>query len=130
MQQAMDLWEGLIKNTGGALAVDKCRWWGVDFVWNDGQWRYKTQQELGRTLTAIDANDERQIIKQLDVLTAYETLGVWLAADGNHSKELKILKDTAKEWADRIRVSLLSESESAQALHATIIKNWSTPSWL
>ena len=130
MQQAMDLWEGLIKNTGGALAVDKCRWWGVDFVWNDGQWRYKTQQELGRTLTAIDANDERQIIKQLDVLTAYETLGVWLAADGNHSKELKILKDTAKEWADRIRVPLLSESKSAQALHATIIKNWSTPSWL
>ena len=25
MQNAMDLWEGLIKNTGGALAVDKCR---------------------------------------------------------------------------------------------------------
>ena len=41
MQKALDLWEGLIKNTGGALAVDKCRWWGIDFTWNDGHWRYK-----------------------------------------------------------------------------------------
>ena len=31
MQKAMDLWEGLIKNTGGALATDKCQWWGLDF---------------------------------------------------------------------------------------------------
>ena len=32
MQQAMDLWEGLIKNPGGALATDKCGWWGIDFL--------------------------------------------------------------------------------------------------
>ena len=46
MQNAMNLWEGLIKNTGGALATDKCQWWGIDFVWNDGKWRYKTKEEL------------------------------------------------------------------------------------
>ena len=40
MQKAMDLWEGLIKNTGGALATDKCQWWGIDFSWTNGKWRY------------------------------------------------------------------------------------------
>ena len=125
MQQAMDLWEGLIKNTGGALAVDKCRWWGVDVFWQDGKWRYKTQQELGQTLTAIDTNDERQIVEQLDASSAYETLGVWIATDGNHTKELKVLKDTACEWADRIWVSLLSES--SRAVHATIVKKLEYP---
>ena len=127
MQQAMDLWEGLIKNTGGTLVVDKCLWWGVDFYWQDAKWRYKTQQELGQTLTAINTNDERQIVEQLDASSAYKTLGVWIAADGNHTKELKILKDTACKWADRIRVSLLSESESACAVHATIVKKLKYP---
>ena len=37
MQDAMDLWEGLSKNTRGALAVIKCRWWGIDFQWNHGK---------------------------------------------------------------------------------------------
>ena len=46
MQNAMNLWEGLIKNTGGALATDKCRWWGIDFASNDRKWRYKTKEEL------------------------------------------------------------------------------------
>ena len=53
-------------------------------------------------ITAIDTYENRQIIKQLETSEAYETLGIWLAADGNHSKELKILKSLAKEWADRI----------------------------
>ena len=62
MQTAMNLWEGLIKNTGGALATDKCRWWGIDFVWNDGRWRYKTKEELRGKLTALDTFNTRQVI--------------------------------------------------------------------
>ena len=78
-------------------------------------------------LTAIDTHETRQIIKQLETSKAYETLGVWLAADGNHSEELKILKSLAKEWADQIRVSFLSKSEAARALSATIIKKLEYP---
>ena len=114
MQKAMDLWEGLIKNTGGALATDKCRWWGIDFSRTNGKWRYRTKEELEGELTAIDTHETRQIIKQLETSEAYETLGVWLAADGNHSKELKILKSLAKEWADQIRVSFLSKAKQQE----------------
>jgi hypothetical protein len=31
-QKALDRWEALIKATGGALTVSKCRWWAVDFA--------------------------------------------------------------------------------------------------
>ena len=58
MQHAMNLWEGLIKNTGGALAVDKCHWWGIDFQWQDGFWRYKTISELNGNLSAFDTNEK------------------------------------------------------------------------
>ena len=71
MQHAMNLWEGLIKNTGGALAVDKCRWWGVDFQWQDGFWRYKTISELNGNLAAFDTNENLEIIPQLEAHESY-----------------------------------------------------------
>ena len=63
MKKAMNLWEGLIKNTGGALAVDKCRWWGIDFEWTNGNWRYKTSSELQHQLTAINTHGVRETIE-------------------------------------------------------------------
>ena len=127
MQDALNLWEGLIKNTGGALAVDKCRWWGIDFRWTNGNWFYKTPQELQGQLTAVDAHGCRDIVKQLDVHETYETLGVFLAADGNQDDEIEYLHDKATEWADRIRVSFLGESEAAKALQSTVVKKLEYP---
>ena len=63
----------------------------------------------------------------METTEAYETLGVWLAADGNHTKELDILKGFAKEWVDCIRVSFLSESEAVRAMSTTIIKKLEYP---
>ena len=102
MQQALDLWEGLIKNSRGALAVNKCRWWGVDFVWNNGYQRYKTSTELQGELSAIDTHGECDVVEQLAVSESYKTLGVLLTANGNQKDEIKYLHDTTKEWADRI----------------------------
>ena len=89
MQKALNLWEGLIKNTGGALAVDKCRWWGIDFEWNQGTWHYKTGDELYGELSAIDTNGRRDLMKQLKVHESYEPLGVFLTADGNQKDEIE-----------------------------------------
>ena len=57
MQKAMNLWEGLIKNTGGTLATDKCQWWGINFSWSEGRWKYRTKDELLGMLTAINTNN-------------------------------------------------------------------------
>ena len=127
MQDAMDLWEGLIKNTGGALATNKCRWWGMEFAWSEGKWKYKTNEELHRILKANDTYETRHTIRQLKTCEAYETLGVWLAADGNHQKEKEILTTIAYEWADKIRVSFLSESEATRAFCSTVVKKLEYP---
>ena len=71
---------------------------------------------------AIESSRKRQKIKQLDVSDAYETLGVFIAADGNHREQLKIMKEQARDWADQLRTSFLSENEAVQALHSTILK--------
>ena len=98
------MWEGLIQTTGVALAVDKGRWWAIDFHWNNGEWSYKTIHDINRTLTARDTNHIRQTVKQLETDKAYETLGVFLAPDGNLTEEIKQLKLVSQEWADRIRI--------------------------
>ena len=54
--------------------------------------------------TSKDGQQFAEVIKQLETTEAYKTLGVWLAADGNHNQEVKILKGFAKELADRIQV--------------------------
>ena len=127
MQKALNLWEGLIKTTGGALAVDKCRWWGIDFEWKNGNWRYKTVAELQGVLSAIDTHNQQDIVKQLEVHDSYETLGVLLSADGNQDDEIEYLHKKSSKWADRIRVSFLGESEAAKALQTTIIKKLEYP---
>ena len=76
---------------------------------------------------AIDTNGIRQKVKQLDVSDAYETLGVFIAADGNHCTQLKLMKEHARDWADRLRTSFLSENEAVQALHSTILKKLEYP---
>ena len=35
MQDGLDLWEGLVSATGGALEVAKSTWWLIDFIWDD-----------------------------------------------------------------------------------------------
>ena len=97
MQEAINLWEGLIKNTVGAPAVIKCCWWGIDFQWNHGKWSYRPKHEFRHEMYAIDTNGTRQKVKQLVVSDAYETLGVFIAADGNHRTQLKLMKEYAQD---------------------------------
>ena len=42
MQQGLDLWEGLLKVTGGALVPAKSFWYLIDFQWMEDRWHYAT----------------------------------------------------------------------------------------
>jgi hypothetical protein len=127
-QKALDRWEALIKATGGALAVSKCRWWAVDFAWNaDGSWQYRRTVELPGVLRALDHDNIRKVVPRLDHTEAYETLGVFVAPDGNHQVEYEYLMTKAKRWADKLRTATLREHETAVALKATILKTLEYP---
>jgi hypothetical protein len=55
MQAGVDLWEGIIDATGGALAVEKSRWWLIDFIWDDqGNFKYATIENTPGQLTVKD----------------------------------------------------------------------------
>lgn len=42
LQSSMDVWEGSINATCGAIVLDKTYWYLMDFRWDSGKWRYCT----------------------------------------------------------------------------------------
>ena len=126
LQDSLNHWEGLIKATGGALSVGKCRWWAMDFEWTPGgSWKLKKQ--VPNTLTAIDHNGTRQPITQLETNEAFETLGVYLAPNGDNRCAVDNLRDAASKWSEKLRRSFLQSSETYKAITTTIMKKLEYP---
>ena len=45
MQNALNMWEGAIRATGGAIVPSKSFWYLGDFQWREGQWSYKDTED-------------------------------------------------------------------------------------
>ena len=127
-QQSLDLWEGLIHSTGGAMRVDKSCWWAVDFFWlPNGTWRYKTLQEIQGNLTAFHNNQEKREVRALSIDESYETLGVKLNGIGKDHDEYEVRLKKSKKWAARLRTSTIRKQETSSALKGTILKSMEYP---
>jgi hypothetical protein len=67
MQNGLDLWEGLLKVTGGVLVPDKRYWYLIDFKWKDGAWKYAIMEETQFDLTMKDKDEIRHVLSRLPV---------------------------------------------------------------
>jgi hypothetical protein len=83
LQGAVDTWEGSLKVTGGALGLDKSYWYLISFKWNGGFWSYAPITDTPATLFMNDNHEERKEVRRIQTFQAEETLGVWIAPDGN-----------------------------------------------
>ena len=123
MQEGVNMWEGIIDATGGALAVEKSRWWLIDFIWDDrGNYRYATIDDTPGQLTVRDWDGIVKPIQRMEPTEAYETLGLWMAPDGNLDEQFDRLLTMVKQWSDRIRTSFLRKHDAAYALKVTVLK--------
>ena len=103
MQKSMDMWEGLIKATGGALLAEKCCWWAIDFKWHsNGSWAYASIDDAPGPLEAMDYDGTRKLVQRLEVTEAFETLGVFIVPDGGQAAAFRSLMDKAMAWANRL----------------------------
>jgi hypothetical protein len=122
MQSMLDHWEGGIRATGGALVQTKSYWYLIAWEWVKDSWRYHSIESApGRLMLTIDGG-HRVEIDRLEVTEAKETLGLWIAADGNQTKQFEALLGKIKAWADRIRSGLLSVVETWYSLSTGILK--------
>ena len=127
MQDMLDLWEGGIRATGGAIVPEKSHWYLVNFKWKNDVWRYATTDETPAELYVRDSNGQRKKLERLSIGEAQRTLGVRLAPDGNSVREIEYLLGKAKEWRERIRTGHLPRHLVWESLQTTILKTLQYP---
>ena len=126
MQSALDNWAGALRATGGALDQKKSFWYGLDFVWEGTKWKYSMSNEEVE-IQFIDKNGVTQSLKRHPASYSTETLGVFLAPDGNMKAQIKHMRKKAEEYKDNIRASHLSRTDAWLSLHTTILKTIQYP---
>lgn len=66
-------------------------------------------------------SNNRKVITQLEPHQAYETIGVFLAPDGNLEAQFKKMRTVAIAWADGLRTGTITKDKVWLALHSTIL---------
>ena len=122
MQKALDMWAGGLRATGGALVPSKSYWYMIDFKWINNQWAYVTKEDSPEILTLRTSKENRTVLRRLNPNESKETLGVYLAVDGNNNQTIKELKNKVIRFGDQIRTGNLNPNEAWYALNSTIMK--------
>jgi hypothetical protein len=128
MQQVVDTWEGGLRASGGALVPDKSYWFLIHFIFDSNGWRYATIDESPGEITIRDiTGDGRVELERLEVDEARETLGVFIAMDGNQTAQTEALMTKANAWADKVRTGHFSQAEAWFSLQYCVMKSLEYP---
>lgn len=127
MQKSLDLWEGVLTATGGALVPEKSFWYLVSFKFEKGKWRYARADDTPGDLTMRNAAGERILVDRCEHDEARRTLGVRLAPDGNNRAQMQHMVDVGKTWGQQLRSGHVRRTDSWIALTTTILKTLEYP---
>ena len=124
MQEAIHRWEGGLKATGGAIRPDKSWVYPIGFKFDaGGKWSYDTTVKEHYNFQVKDHNEVMRTMPTFNPSEGKETLGVYLAPDGNNKEMIEYLKGKATEWSDLVRTGHLNRKDARQALDTTIMKS-------
>ncbi len=128
MQKVVDTWEGGIRASGGALVPSKSYWFLIHFIFENNKWRYANIDETPGNITIRDTSGiERVPLERLEVDEARETLGVFIAMDGNQQDQTQALWEKASKWADQVRTGRFSHAEAWFSLQYCVMKSLEYP---
>ena len=128
MQQALSRWEGGLKATGGALVPEKSFVYPIDFKFDNlGKAHYKSVEEINAYFAVPDKDDQIITLRQLEPSTASETLGVYLAPDGNNNAAKEALLEKGRLWSELVHKGHLTATDVMRAMDTTIMKSLQYP---
>jgi hypothetical protein len=83
MQSVMDIWEGGIRATGGALNPSKSYWYMIDFNWMPQQlrWNYKRITEVPGEIKVQNPQSKLEVLERLEVDDPRVTLSINISPD-------------------------------------------------
>ncbi len=84
-------------------------------------------EECPGTISINDINGQRKQLRRCEVNDAQETLGVFLAPDGNTMRQQQKMKDSVVKWADCMRTGRISREDTWLAFYSTLWKTLTYP---
>ena len=121
-QQAADIWQQSVHQTGGAIRPHKCRWALVAFKWKNGIASYKRNDEVQGVLKIKDTTGVRQTIQRLQPDESEEGLGIHIPVDGSQMNQVTNINRKTIKWIDGIKSSALTKKEVYVSLMIYVTK--------
>jgi hypothetical protein len=118
MQKVLDTWEGLLRATGGALRDDKSYWYLLDYNFRGGVWKYRSIEEMPGDIEVNVVNcqgaplPDREVLDRLEPSEARETLGVYIAMNGNWVQQIEILMEKVVVFAEQPRTGRIAPEDA------------------
>ena len=128
-QEALFLWEDLIRVTGGALAPHKSYWYLVEVIWKNGKWAFATEKDIAGDLWLGKGTKEfpLTLVDRMEANDTKEALGIQVRPDGKMKEEIACLEAKIKKWVDAIRTRKIKRAEAWYCLKSTIMKTLEYP---
>ncbi len=89
-------WSLLLNATVGAFKPEKCFWYLLDYICNEGGWTYAVHLDFELSITNLDGS--RSNIRQKEVLTSKKTLGIYNAPSGGNQGHLEYIHGKFTTW--------------------------------
>ena len=128
-QAAVDCWEGVLRSTGGGIGHDKTFWHLLDHKWTGTKWVYQSSQDApGEISMRLPDSEDRATLTRKEAHEASETLGIFMAMDGNQKTQTEELRKKAVAWSDAYRTSTgLEHNDAWEGLLTTILSTFKYP---
>ena len=102
-QDMLDLWNGTLHSTGGALVASKSHWHWIDFQWDGSSWQYITPDPNASLTIYNYATQQREPLQLLTSSQGRRTLSVYLRPDGSKEATIAALLQKSVSWASNLR---------------------------
>lgn len=121
-QLLLDEWRDLMAVTGGAIETKKSYFYIIDYKKQKGRWRAYDPDIGDAELNVLDKDGNRRPLDRLPCGKAAEMLGVWMAMNGDKSKQIEILQQKVLEWTNLVRVGTCTQEVIWHTFQITITK--------
>jgi hypothetical protein len=126
-QLELEQWSCLLNSTGGALKPDKCFWYLLDYVCNDGKWTCAEMVPQEMLITNPDGT--KSPIKQEKVMESGKTLGIHDSPSSGNATHLSSIKEKVSVWVNRMTNGHLSNHTASYCIETAtmawrMVRTW------
>ena len=122
-QKAAKVYSAGVKQTGGAIRPEKCRWFLVSYRWINGIAKIEYNPDV-EPIQIENSSGNKQIVKRLDIRQGWKGLGVITAPSGCWKDHMNyLIEEKIIPWNNSIKSSYLQRHDVYRSAFTSIFKS-------